>query len=269
MIQTNYHTHTSRCGHAIGTDEEYVQAAIQAGFRKLGFSDHAAYNTPQPRERMNITQVDDYYQSIRSLQEQYKDQIDIYLGMEIEYYPTEWETITKYRKELDYVILGQHNLSIDKDSAYEITTPQQLHQYVDCIEEACKHYMCDYIAHPDVALWSYPQIDDSVRQAANRIADLSLYYDIPLEINCGSGVRTGLKTYKDGTRYAYPTRTFFEIFAQKQCPIIIGLDIHNPEYFLTDKYLNRALSVVEGLPLNIQTDYDLISAAKERKKRFW
>jgi Histidinol phosphatase and related hydrolases of the PHP family len=40
MIQTNWHTHTSRCGHAVGTDEEYVQAAIQGGLKTLGFSDH-------------------------------------------------------------------------------------------------------------------------------------------------------------------------------------------------------------------------------------
>ena len=69
MIKANYHTHTARCGHAIGTDEEYVQAAIQAGLKTLGFSDHAAYPTPCTGLRMNIEQIPDYYQSIRSLQE--------------------------------------------------------------------------------------------------------------------------------------------------------------------------------------------------------
>ena len=34
------HTHTKRCGHAFGADEEYVQAAIDAGIKVLGFSDH-------------------------------------------------------------------------------------------------------------------------------------------------------------------------------------------------------------------------------------
>ena len=37
MIKANYHTHTARCGHAIGTDEEYVQAAIQAGLKNPWF----------------------------------------------------------------------------------------------------------------------------------------------------------------------------------------------------------------------------------------
>ena len=37
----NYHTHTKRCGHAIGEDEEYVLRAIENGFDEIGFSDHA------------------------------------------------------------------------------------------------------------------------------------------------------------------------------------------------------------------------------------
>ena len=189
--------------------------------------------------------------------------------MEVEYYPSQWDTIREYRKTLDYIILGQHNLTIDKDSVYEFDNKDQVGRYVTCLEEACQHYMCDYIAHPDVFLWKYPRIDESVLNAAEKIADISRYYNIPLELNCGSGVRTGKKEYLDGERYAYPTREFFEIFAKKKCPIIIGLDIHNPQHFLTEENLNRALSVVEGLPLNFLTDYDLVSKAKERKKLFW
>ena len=39
----NYHTHTWRCRHADGTEREYVETAIEAGLKILGFSDH----TPQ------------------------------------------------------------------------------------------------------------------------------------------------------------------------------------------------------------------------------
>ena len=31
MKKYNYHTHTKRCGHAVGEDEEYVIAAINNG----------------------------------------------------------------------------------------------------------------------------------------------------------------------------------------------------------------------------------------------
>lgn len=269
MIQTNWHTHTARCGHAIGTDEEYVQAAIQAGFKTLGFSDHAPYLTPYTPERMNYDQLEDYKSSILSLKEKYKGSIDIYLGMEVEYYPSEWEQLSEYRRTLDYCILGQHNLEIDHRSSYGIRSRDELKEYTDRLAGACEHALCDYIAHPDVALWSYPYMDGSVTEAAERIADLSLHYNMPLEINCGSGVSNGKKRYSDGERYAYPTRAFFEVFAKRGCPLIIGLDVHNPRVFLTDVYLERALSVLDGLDCNILYDFDLVKAAEKRKKEFF
>ena len=81
MIKTNWHTHTTRCGHAVGTDEEYVKAAIKAGLHTLGFSDHAPYREPFPPERMNYEQLDEYKQSILDLKQKYAGQIDIHLGM--------------------------------------------------------------------------------------------------------------------------------------------------------------------------------------------
>ena len=39
-MRANYHTHTSRCNHAVGSEEDYVIHAIEQGFDILGFSDH-------------------------------------------------------------------------------------------------------------------------------------------------------------------------------------------------------------------------------------
>lgn len=44
MNKNNYHTHTTRCYHASGKDEEYVKAAIKAGIKELGFSDHTPWH---------------------------------------------------------------------------------------------------------------------------------------------------------------------------------------------------------------------------------
>lgn len=269
MIERNFHTHTSRCGHAVGTDEEYVQAAIQAGLSVLGFSDHAPYKDPEPTERMNIEQVDDYFSCIEALKKKYQDQIEIHVGMEVECYQSEWETLTQWRQRSEYCLLGQHNLSYGGKSSYDLTTKKDLDMYTDQLEYACAHNLCDYIAHPDVCMWSYPVIDESVRQIAQRIADIANTYHIPLELNCGSGVRQGMIKYQDGYRYAYPVRIFFEEFAKKNCDIIIGMDIHDPKLFLTDEYLRRALSVIEGLNCHILDKYDLISEASRRKKLFF
>lgn len=42
-MKTNYHTHTTRCMHAVGNDEDYVRSAIKGGFQELGFSDHSPW----------------------------------------------------------------------------------------------------------------------------------------------------------------------------------------------------------------------------------
>ena len=43
LMKTNYHTHTKRCGYAIGEDYEHVEAAIKISYKVLGFSDHCPY----------------------------------------------------------------------------------------------------------------------------------------------------------------------------------------------------------------------------------
>ena len=42
-MKTNYHTHTTRCHHATGSDEEFVLSAIKGGYQELGFSDHTPW----------------------------------------------------------------------------------------------------------------------------------------------------------------------------------------------------------------------------------
>ena len=44
-MRTNYHTHTTRCLHATGSDEEFVLSAIKGGYQELGFSDHTPHDS--------------------------------------------------------------------------------------------------------------------------------------------------------------------------------------------------------------------------------
>ena len=84
----NYHTHTVRCKHAHGTEREYIEAAIENGFKILGFSDH----TPQPYPpeyvsniRMDMNEVENYTDTLVKLRDEYKNDIQIYIGYEVEY----------------------------------------------------------------------------------------------------------------------------------------------------------------------------------------
>ena len=111
----NYHTHTWRCCHAAGTEEGYVRSAIRAGMKILGFSDHTPYLFPDgyySTFRMRPNEIGDYSTTVLRLREKYRDQIDIHLGVECEYYPKHFsETLELLRRnQVEYLILGQHFL---------------------------------------------------------------------------------------------------------------------------------------------------------------
>jgi histidinol phosphatase-like PHP family hydrolase len=105
----NLHTHTTRCGHAEGLDIQYVESAIDAGFKMLGFSDHIPFaGVKMPGDRMSYEQKKEYVLSLKELQKKYHEQIDIKIGYEIEYFEEYDEYYLELRKECDYFILGQH-----------------------------------------------------------------------------------------------------------------------------------------------------------------
>ena len=93
----NYHSHTARCGHAWGTDDEFILAAIDAGFTTLGISEHSpwpfvdGYQEIDARQRITVEQLDDYLADMQALKEKYRDRIEIRIGLECEYFPRYFE----------------------------------------------------------------------------------------------------------------------------------------------------------------------------------
>ena len=133
-MKVNLHTHTSRCYHAAGTDEEYVLAAIEAGFDKLGFADHTPFPYKDdyfPGDKMKIGELEGYIESVNSLKEKYKGQIEILLGLECESVPEFFPFLREMKQKMDYLILGSHgDKRIDPYSG-ALKEPQQLWRYLD------------------------------------------------------------------------------------------------------------------------------------------
>ena len=86
----NYHTHTARCNHAKGTEAEYVECALAGGLEVLGFSDHSPYLFDGDHYswfRMKPHELAEYVDTIKKLQKSYAGQIELPIGLEVEYYP--------------------------------------------------------------------------------------------------------------------------------------------------------------------------------------
>lgn len=230
-MKANYHTHTARCGHAEGTDEAYVLAAIGQGFDELGFSDHV----PWPYKsgflnlgvRMDVRRLDEYLASVRALRDKYADKIRIYAGFECEYFPAYmgWLSDMAREKRLDYLILGNHYEGSDETGMYfgSTRTPEQLSRYVDSAIRGMQTGLFTYLAHPDLFMRRYGRFDENCRAAARDLCRACLELDMPMEYN----VHDRFIAYLTH-RTSYPNPEFFEIARQEGVRVIVGLDAHEP-----------------------------------------
>lgn len=84
------HTHTARCGHAVGRDEEFVEAAIAQGLAAIAVTDHLPFYW-LPRERHDPTlamapeELPRYVEAVLALKERYRGRIEVLLGIEADF----------------------------------------------------------------------------------------------------------------------------------------------------------------------------------------
>lgn len=261
-IEHNYHTHTFRCGHADGTDEQYVQFAIEAGIKTLGFSDHIMLpDHPQEGIRGNYELLDDYISSINNLKIKYKDKIDIKIGFEAEalhYYFPYYKNLLESGK-IEYLILGNH-LEIDENDKLHFffshhTKKKDVKRYAESLIKGMSTKLFACVAHPDYFMGSYKKWDSFTKRISKKIIKASIKYDIPLEINLG-GVRSGPRFYGSDYRLPYPMYKFWKLAKKYKCKVILGYDSHSPLDFSSP--LNKqGFLMVEELGLHIIDKLDI------------
>ena len=248
-MKANYHTHTRRCGHAQGSDEAYVLAAIEGGFGELGFSDHVpwpyASGFTHPGVRMEIAQLDEYLQAVRALKEKYADSICLRVGFECEYFPEYINGLRemKREKQLDYLILGNHYDGSDETGIYfgALKTPGELRRYVDSTVRGVESGLFAYLAHPDVFMRGYGRFDENCAAAARDLSRACRAYNLPMEYNLHDRFRFAWLN-KEG----YPCAQFFDIVREEGVRVIIGVDAHEPLELSDGAQWNRAAGELAG-----------------------
>ena len=221
----NYHTHTPRCRHAQGAETEYAENAIRRGLKIFGFSDH----TPQffPGDyysfmRMYPDELPGYCQTVRQLQAQYKGRLQIPLGLEAEYYPAIWGELLPRLQDagIEYLILGQHWLD-NEENAYGSGRATEdealLEKYCRQVTSAMETGVFSYLAHPD--LFHFVGDTNVYRRHIRALCRAARDTQTPLEWNL-----LGVFYNKH-----YPNPRFWEVAAEENCQVVLGMDAHNPE----------------------------------------
>lgn len=251
----NYHTHTWRCNHATGREEAYVQAALERHFEILGFSDHAPYCFPNGYVsgfRMRLDQLLDYCNIVRLLQKKYAGQIQIPLGVEMEYYPAYFAETLKVLQDvgIEYMLLGQHFVGNEINEHYSGRATGDadiLKRYCRQAMEGMNTGLFTYLAHPD--LIHFVGDEKLYCQQMRRLCQEAKTCGLPLELNM-LGQWSGRH---------YPNPVFWELAAEEGCDVILGCDAHAPEHLHREDAEQQLHAMIRHYGLKLLDRVDLRS----------
>lgn len=259
----NYHTHTPRCMHAVGTEEEYVLEAITVGYDILGFADHTAwpYTSGYVADmRMHISELEGYIATLNALKEKYADKIRIHVGLECEAFPQfySWLRDTVPGLGVEYLILGNHFDTTDEDGlAYfgAWIDRERAYRYMETTISGMETGLFAYLAHPDLFLSKYRGFDDDARRICRELCEAAKRLDMPLEYNI-LGYNRQAKAYDRGCM-GYSTREFWEIAAETGNRAIIGVDAHKPEQLNCVDLYRRTRGMFDELGIEVLDVLDM------------
>lgn len=251
-MRVNYHTHTYRCGHACGTEEEYVKSAIAGGMEILGFAEHCTYLLhPDAATKPCMTKetLPAYAKAVLDAKEAYKQDIQVHLGIEAEYYPDTFKELRLLLRDhgVEYLLLGQHFLDspTGQRTRNSIWDAAILEHYCDQVIEGMQTGAFTYVCHPDCILFLGDR--KILKEQLRRICKEAKSCQMPLEINL-----LGVHKQKH-----YPCKEFFELLAEEGNTVIFGADAHQPERFLNYEAENKAMEFVNQYGLTLTESVDL------------
>ncbi len=234
----NLHIHTT---YADGKDtpEEIVLEAINRGFDSVGFSEHTYMPFSSYPYQMRIEDMPRFRDEIHTLKEKYRSQIDIFCGLEYEFYsdvPTD---------DFDYMIGSVHYLDVNGkivgfDSGLEqVRTYIQEHFNGDALQFAKKYFETaaklpekenfDIIGHFDLLTKNnekgkFLDTEDTRYLTYGYEAIAALKGKIPFfEVNTGA-ISRGYRTSP------YPQMQFLKEFKRQGFGVVITSDCHDKNF---------------------------------------
>ena len=222
-IRIDLHNHTTRCNHAEGTVDEYVQRAIELGIDIYGFSEHAPMDF-DPKYRLAIEEIQAYTTDILRAKETYKNDIQILLGYEVDWLQGHMrEDILA--ADVDYLIGSVHFIdkwSFDNPEFIGGWKDKDIDEiwkaYFEATEAMAKSGKFDIVGHLDlIKVFKFMPKQD-VRVLAKNVLHAIKKSNMVMEVNT-AGLRKPVEEI-------YPSRALLEEAYALDIPITFSSDAH-------------------------------------------
>lgn len=240
---TNYHSHCLYCDGRANMDD-FIRFAISEGFSSYGISSHAPLPFPTAWT-MEWDCMEEYLNEFSRLKEKYSHQIELAIGLEIDYLNEESHPASACFQELplDYRIGSVHMLYDSRGEVIDIDTPADhfrelvnkhfngdldrvVHLYYEKLLRMVELGGFDIIGHADkmhfnASAYRPGLLDESWYD--------NLLHDYFSEIaRRGYIVEINTKAFHDLGTF-YPNERYFSLLKELHIPVQVNSDAHYPE----------------------------------------
>ena len=254
------HIHTERCGHAVGTVDDYVRAAVKRGLVGMAITEHLPMPEgmdPHSEVSMPACDLEDYLVEVDLVRDRYP-QIEIVTGVEADYLPGRIDEVRAMIEEATRrsdgarLVLGSVHLlggwTFDDprtiESWDERSVDQAWEEYFETWCDACRTGLFDVMAHPDLVkkFGHVPSFDRRELHAeAARVA-----------AECGILIEVSTAGLRRPVGELYPGPDLLAAFCAAGVAATVGSDAHAPQ----------------EVGLQIEAAYDAMVTAGYRSTQF-
>jgi histidinol-phosphatase (PHP family) len=245
----DYHLHVVAHGDRPMTVEnilDYCEVAKARGIRQMGITEHDRY-------------LDDIDLAAFQEAREHSPDVELRLGIEIDFVPGKEEEMDRFATELpyDYVIGSVHRVAgeevdhPDHKEIYEKWDTYELYEaYFENVRAAALSGRFDVLGHPDLIkiFRRFPEKDITgmLEETADAVAESGIVVDVN-----AAGLRKPVGEI-------YPSRDFLEMFHRQSVPIILSSDAHAPK--------EVAAGYDRSLPLVRTVGYREVVTFKDRER---
>ena len=264
MMKADFHMHTSFSTDSDTLPEKMVEKAIALGLDTICFTDHQDFDFPEG-EHLFVFDTESYFDKMHSLQEIYRNKIEIRIGVEIGLQPHLGEAYRKYVSSypFDFVIGSVH--VVDRMDPYakiffegKTDVGAYRQAFVETLENIRAIEDFDVLGHIDYIVrygrekekhYSYAEFSDEIDEILKYL------------IHHGRGIELNTAGFKYGLGFCHPHPDILKRYHELGGEIItIGADGHKPEHIAYD--FQKVSSLLRESGFKYYTEF------KERKPVF-
>lgn len=252
-MKYDYHIHSDFSADSDSEAIDMIKQAIRLGMKEICFTEHQDFDYPNiyPDSPIFSLDTEKYIEKLSALKNEYKDQINIKIGVELGLQPNLSLKLMEYTNNYPFdFIIGSIHLANNEDPYYPsfwkgYDRHERIRQYYEYMLASVKDFKdFDVCGHLDYLVRYAP-----IKSNKDIYLKHSDIIDVILKelIESGKGIEINTSGYRYGLGHPNPHEDTINRYKELGGEIItIGSDSHKPEHIASDFIQAKKVLIKSG-----------------------